>query len=48
MLEIVLTPNILGPPKSGALGLSLFSLLENPRLTITHTEFRKYEKRGPK
>jgi len=32
MLEIVLTPKILGPPKSGALGLSLFSLMANPRL----------------
>jgi len=32
MLEIVLTPKILGPPKSGALGLNLFSLLVNPRL----------------
>ena len=27
MLEILLTPKILGPPKSGALGLSLFSLM---------------------
>jgi len=32
MLEIVLTPKIFGPPKSGALGLSLFSLMLNPRL----------------
>jgi len=34
MLEIVLTPKILGPPKSGALGLTLFSLMINPRLHI--------------
>jgi len=33
MLEIVLTPEILGPPKIGAQGLSLFSLVVNPRLT---------------
>jgi len=30
-LEIVLTLKILGPPQNGALGLSLFSLMENPR-----------------
>jgi len=35
MLEIVRTPKILGSPKSGALGLSLFSLMINPRLGIT-------------
>jgi len=28
----VLTPEILGPPKSGALGLTLFSLMVNLRL----------------
>jgi len=39
MLEIVLTPKTLGllpklwaPPKSGALGLSLSSLMVNPRV----------------
>ena len=32
MLEIVFTPNILGTPKSGAQGLSLFSLMVNPHL----------------
>jgi len=32
MLVTVLTPQILGPPISGALGLSLFSLMVNPRL----------------
>jgi len=32
MLEIVLTPEILDPPKVGALGCSLFSLMVNPRL----------------
>jgi len=32
MLEIVLTAKILGPPNSGALDLSLFSLMVNPRL----------------
>jgi len=32
MLEIVLTPKILGPPQSGTLGLSVFSLMVNPRL----------------
>jgi len=32
MLEIVLTPKILGLPEIGGLGLSLFSLMENPRL----------------
>ena len=29
---MVLTPKILGPPKIGALGLSLYSLMVNPRL----------------
>ena len=33
MLEIVLTLTILGPPKLGARGLSLLSLIVNPRLT---------------
>jgi len=34
MLENVLTPEILwGPPKLGALGLSLFSLMVNLRLS---------------
>jgi len=37
MLEIVLTPKILGSPKSGALGLSLFSLMKNLRLPPTNT-----------
>jgi len=32
MLEIVLTPEILGPPKLRALGLRHFSLMVNPRL----------------
>jgi len=31
-MEIVLTHKILGPPTSGALGLSLFSLMANPCL----------------
>jgi len=31
ILEILLTPNISRPPKSGALGSSLFSLMVNPR-----------------
>jgi len=31
-LEIFLAPKILEPPKSGALGLSLFSLMVNPGL----------------
>jgi len=34
MLEILLTPKILGPSKSGALGLSLFRLMVHPRLLI--------------
>jgi len=37
-MEIVFTHKILGPPKLGALGLSRFSLMVNPRLigaTIT-------------
>jgi len=34
MLEIVLTPEILGPPKSGTLGLSLFSIMINPHLNV--------------
>jgi len=32
MLEIILTPKNLVPPKLVALGLSLFSLMVNPRL----------------
>jgi len=35
MLEIVLTPKRLGPPKFGPLGVSLFSLMVNPRLLLT-------------
>ena len=34
-LKIVFTPKNLGPPKSGALGLSLFSLMVNPRLSLS-------------
>jgi len=34
MLQIVLTPKILGPPDIGALDLSFCSLVVNPRLTI--------------
>jgi len=34
MLEIVLTPQILGTPKLGALGISVFSLSVNPRLAV--------------
>jgi len=34
MLEIVLTPEILGPFKIGGLGLSLFSLMVNLRLVV--------------
>jgi len=33
MLEIVLAPKSLGASKSGALGLSLFCLMVNPRLS---------------
>jgi len=36
MLEIVLTPKLLGPPKLGTLGLSLYSLMVNPRLNLLH------------
>ena len=36
MLEIALTPKSLGSPRSGALGLSLFSLMVNPRLGPAH------------
>jgi len=36
MLEIVLTPKILGLLKLGALGLSLFNLMVNPRLVVQH------------
>jgi len=32
MLQIVLTPKILGPSEIGALGLSLFGVMVNPRL----------------
>ena len=32
VLEIVLTPQIWAPPKSGALGWSLYSLMVNLRL----------------
>jgi len=32
MLEIFLTPKILGPPKIGALSLSFVSLMVNPLL----------------
>jgi len=42
MLEIVLTPKILGPPEIGALGLSLFSLVVNPPLQQAHN--RLWEK----
>jgi len=35
MLEIVLTPKFCGRPKSGSLGLSLLSLMVNPRLLQT-------------
>jgi len=34
MLEILLTPENLGPPEIGALGLSLSSLRVNPRLPV--------------
>jgi len=33
MLEIVFTPKILVPPEIGVLGLSLFILMVNPRLS---------------
>jgi len=36
MLENVLAPKILGPLQAGALGLSLFSLMVNPRLGPSH------------
>jgi len=42
MLEIVLTPKIFGPPKSGALGLSLFSLMVNPRLRKLLNQYSLY------
>jgi len=32
MLKIVITPKILGPPQSVALGVKFFSLMVNPRL----------------
>jgi len=35
MLEIVLLAKFWGLPKSGALGLSLFSLMVNPRLGVS-------------
>jgi len=40
MLEIVLNPKILPPPKSGALGLSIFSPMVNPRLPKPLRYFR--------
>jgi len=46
MLEIVLTPKILGPPKSGALVLSLFCLMVNPRLTVVQLEITAELLRG--
>jgi len=46
MLEIVLTPEILEPPKSGAPGLSLFSLMVNPRLHACIGYATKAEKLG--
>jgi len=46
MLEIVLTPKILGPPKIGALGLSLFSLMVNLRLRIGSGVQRSGDSRG--
>jgi len=39
-LEIVLTLKIWGTPKSGALGLSLFSLMVNPRLARGFLNYR--------
>ena len=36
-MEIVQTPKFLGPSKIGALGLSLFSLMVNPRLGVRIT-----------
>jgi len=39
MLEIVFT-QILGPPKSGALGLSLFSLMVNPRPSVDNLSWK--------
>jgi len=41
MLEIVLTPKLWAPHEIGTLGLSLFSLMVNPRLT-THYSNRLY------
>jgi len=38
MLETALISKTLDPPKSGALGLSLFSLVVNPRL-VRHIHF---------
>jgi len=40
MLEIVLIPKTLGPLKSGAVGLSLFSLMANPRLSVLYVHSR--------
>jgi len=37
MLEIFLTAKTLGPLKLGALGLSLFSLMVNPRLPYRYS-----------
>ena len=40
MMEIVLTPKLLGPPISGVLGLSLFSLMTNLHLHIILNKLR--------
>jgi len=39
MLEIVFTPKIFVTPEIGGLGLSLFNLMENPRLLSTAAHF---------
>jgi len=40
MLKIVLTHKILGPPKSVAIGLSLLSLMVNPRCTVVQRYYK--------
>jgi len=46
MLEIVLIPEILEPPESGALGLSLFSLMVNLRLHRSRIVYSRGHQRG--
>ena len=43
MLKIVITPKILGPPQSVALGVKFFSLMVNPRLHSGTTLQQEYD-----